>query len=206
MKLMALADIHGQVKHIPLLANAAKDCDAILLAGDITDFGSRQQAVSILTALRAFGKPLLGVCGNCDPTEIDETLEQEGVSLMNNPVEMNGVIFIGFPYPASEESILSAEQYLTAQPQKPTILVSHQPAWGTDLDLQTGMRHKGNHTIRSFIEDHAPLVAINGHVHEARGIDQIGSTVMVNPGPFRNGCYAIIDLNNRPPNARLHIL
>ena len=206
MKLMALADIHGQIKHIPLLANAAKACDIILLAGDITDFGSRQQAISILTALSALGKPILGVSGNCDPSEIDEILEREGISLMENPVKMNGVIFIGFPYPASEDSILSAEQYLTAQPSKPVVLVSHQPAWGTDLDLQTGMRHKGNHTIRSFIEDHAPLVAINGHIHEARGIDQIGSTVMVNPGPFRNGCYAIIDLNNRPPNARLHIL
>ncbi|MHC5097933.1 MAG: metallophosphoesterase family protein, partial [Planctomycetota bacterium] len=70
MRLLALADIHGYVKNIPLLANAAKDCDAVVLAGDITDFGTADKARSILSALGAFEKPLLGVSGNCDPPQV----------------------------------------------------------------------------------------------------------------------------------------
>ena len=202
MKLMALADIHGHVKVIPLLADAARDCDVIVLAGDMTDFGDSERAVSVLTALKGLGKPVLGVSGNCDPPEVDKILEQENVSVMQKPVEINGVFFTGFSYPASKASILPMERFL----RKPIILVSHQPAWGTDVDLQAGTRHKGSRTIRSFIEDYQPLLALSGHIHEARGTDRIGSTVLVNPGSFRNGCYATIDLNGDMAQATLHTL
>ena len=82
MRLLALADIHGYVKNIPLLANAAKGCDAIVLAGDITDFGGAGQARSILSELNVFGKPLLGVSGNCDPPLVDELLKKQAGGLI----------------------------------------------------------------------------------------------------------------------------
>ncbi|MHC4783238.1 MAG: metallophosphoesterase family protein [Planctomycetota bacterium] len=211
MRLLALADIHGYVKNIPLLANAAKDCDAVVLAGDITDFGTAEKARSILSALGAFGKPLLGVSGNCDPPQVDELLKQQGGGLIHAPVEMNGLVFVGFSYSASMEAVLPNEPILKKKDlqdpgQKPIVLVTHQPAWGTTIDLQASTRHKGSHSVRSFIESHQPLLAISGHIHEAYGTDQIGSTLLVNPGPFRNGRYATIDINGDTAVAKLHWL
>ena len=206
MRLLALADIHGDTNRIPLLANAAKGCDAVVLAGDITDFGGTDQARSVLSSLNAFEKPLLGVSGNCDPPQVDDFLKQQGGSLVYGPVEMNGLIFAGFSYAASTEPVLPNEPISQIPSQKPMVLVTHQPAWGTAVDLQASTRHKGSRSVRSFIEDCQPLLAISGHIHEAYGTDQIGSTLLVNPGPFRNGRYATIDINADTAVARMHCL
>ncbi|MEN8126932.1 MAG: metallophosphoesterase family protein [Planctomycetota bacterium] len=203
MKLLALADIHGYTKQIPLLADAVKDCDAVVLAGDITDFGGSEQACVVLSALSTFGKPVLGVPGNCDSPQVDNVLKQHGGSLVHGPIEMNGAVFVGFPYAASAEAALQNEPIL---PTKTMVLVTHQPAWGTTVDLQASTRHKGSRSVRSFIEDYQPILAVSGHIHEACGTDQIGSTLLVNPGPFRNGCYAIIDINGKTAQAKLHCL
>ena len=55
MRILALADIHGNSKDIPALAKAAKTCDAVVLAGDITNFGGRENALSVLS--RGWTKP-----------------------------------------------------------------------------------------------------------------------------------------------------
>lgn len=206
MKILGLADIHGSIKTIPLLSDAAKECDAIVLAGDITDFGSAPQARAVLTALQDLGKPVIGVSGNCDPPEAEAILQQQGICLANHPAEMGGILFVGLPYTASPESIKSVKDVLATHPSKPFVLVSHQPAGQTAVDLQAGTSHKGSQLIRSLIEDTQPLAAISGHIHEARGTDRIGSTLLVNPGPFRNDCYAIIDLSHNPAQARLYTL
>ena len=206
MRLMALADIHGVIECIPLLADAAKDCDAVILAGDITDFGGADQARSVLSALDAFEKPLLGVSGNCDPPQVDDFLKQQGGGLIHAAVEINGLVFVGFSYEASMGTVVPNEPILQGPSQKPMVLVTHQPAWGTTVDLQASTRHKGSPLVRSFIEDHQPILAVSGHIHEACGTDQIGSTLLVNPGPFRNGRYAIIDINGDTAQATLHWL
>jgi len=206
MRLLAIADIHGHIKHIPLLADAVKDCDAILLAGDITDFGGADQALSVLSALAVFHKPVLGVPGNCDGPEVDDVFRRRGGNLIPDPVEMNGVVFVGFSYAAVVGTVLPNEPISQLPPEKPMILVTHQPAWGTDVDLQAATRHKGSRAIRSFIEDHQPLLAVSGHFHEAYGTDQIGSTLLVNPGPFRNGRYATIDITGDTAHAALRWL
>jgi Icc-related predicted phosphoesterase len=95
---------------------------------------------------------------------------------------------------------------LAAHPQSFFVLVSHQPAGMTAVDLQAATSHKGSKLVRSFIEDTQPLAAVSGHIHEARGTDRIGSTLLVNPGPFKNDCYAVIDLNADTAKAKLHLL
>jgi Icc-related predicted phosphoesterase len=206
MRLLALADIHGCIKHIPLLENTATNCDAIVVAGDITDFGGTDQARSVLSALNIFKKPVLGVSGNCDPPQVDDLLKQQGGGLVHSPVEMNGLVFMGFSYAATTEAVFLNEPVFQGSSKKPMVLVTHQPAWGTAVDLQASTRHKGSPLLRSYIEDHQPLLAVSGHIHEACGTDQIGSTLLVNPGPFRNGSYATIDINGDTAVAKLHWL
>lgn len=40
----------------------------------------------------------------------------------------------------------------------------------------------GSTAVRSVIERHQPLVALHGHIHEARGVVKLGRTVCINPG------------------------
>ena len=43
--------------------------------------------------------------------------------------------------------------------------------------------------MRRFIEDKEPFVVFCGHIHEAKGKDRIKNTIIVNPGPARDGDY-----------------
>jgi Icc-related predicted phosphoesterase len=44
-------------------------------------------------------------------------------------------------------------------------------------------------------------LCFTGHIHEGIGIDRIGRTVIVNPGPFRSGHYAYAEINVTPARA-----
>jgi len=40
----------------------------------------------------------------------------------------------------------------------------------------------GSTAVRQLIEEFQPLLALHGHIHESRGINRIGRTVVINPG------------------------
>jgi Icc-related predicted phosphoesterase len=203
MRILALADIHGHTKNIPALAKAADACDVIVLAGDITDFGSREQAQAVLAALNKFGKPVLSVPGNCDPPEVEEVLRQQGGDIIQTPVKIGAVLFVGLPYGISEKDTAKYADRISESDAEKVVLVSHEPAWGTAVDMQAATRHKGSQAVWSFIERVQPACAVSGHIHEARGTDRLGSTLLVNPGPFRNDCYVIIDIEADSVQAKL---
>ncbi|MCI0498091.1 MAG: metallophosphoesterase family protein [Planctomycetales bacterium] len=216
MKLLVLADIHGRIQRIPSLAQKVQDCDVIVLAGDITHFGGRQEAFEALSAFAPLrGKPVLAVHGNCDYPAVRDVLQEQYLSLHGCFRELQGMVFVGAggslghsgatPGEAgeSEFSKILERSLAGVVPGSRLVLVTHQPAWGTDLDVQFFVQHTGSRSIRSFIEDHQPLLAVSGHMHEARGVDRLGSTILVNPGPFRNGCYAIIEITQTEVQARL---
>lgn len=204
MKILALSDIHGHGEQIERLHGRVPDCDVIVVSGDITDFGGRGQALAVFSALSKFMVPVLGVTGNCDASEVDETLSRHGTNLLHHSITICDILFLGLPFRASDADAHKAAEIISVSDSKKAVLVSHEPAWGTDIDLQASTYHKGSRLIRSFIEDYQPLLAVSGHIHEACGIDQIGSTVLVNPGPLRNGRYAIIDTDGDAAQVKLH--
>jgi len=75
------------------------------------------------------------------------------------------------------------------------VLVSHMPPANTSVDVTYSGRHIGSSSIREFIERVRPILVLCGHVHEAPGIDRIGETIIVNPGPARDGRCAIANLD-----------
>lgn len=206
MKLLVLSDIHGDIITIQTLVQSINDCDVIVIAGDITDFGGFKQADAVLSELKKSGLPVLAVPGNCDAPTVLEALTKHGSDLTQQPIPLDGVIFVGGGYPAKDNLILPNEPISKENSDLPLIFVTHEPAWDTDVDLQASTRHRGSKAVRSWIEHCQPLVAISGHIHEAFGTDQVGSTLLVNPGPLRNGRYAIIELNDNGANVTLHSL
>jgi Icc-related predicted phosphoesterase len=87
-----------------------------------------------------------------------------------------------------ESALLGAAEGI--EPGKPVIIVSHQPPRGVKGDRLRSGSHVGSTALRAFIEEVKPLICFTGHIHEGRGIDSIGPTRIVNPGPLGYGCHA----------------
>ena len=67
-------------------------------------------------------------------------------------------------------------------------------ARGLNDDLASKGMHVGSGSVRSLVEEFQPLFCLCGHIHEGRGLDSIGDTQIINPGPFKEGWYAVIDI------------
>jgi len=216
MKLFILADIHGHLKHLYSAEPVIADCDGIVLAGDITDFGGRNEARSVISVLEVYGKPLLAVPGNCDLPGVHDALRENKIDLHGNCIEAGGLQFVGVggslpclgrtPNETGEDDFRKVlENAVASLPSKDNlVLVTHQPAWGIELDRGGFGRHTGSRAVREFIDKHQPILAISGHIHAAHGIDTIGPTTLVNPGPFRQGRYAVAEINNGQVKIRLY--
>jgi uncharacterized protein len=75
------------------------------------------------------------------------------------------------------------------------IFCPHAPPSDTACDRLPSGEHVGNTVIRAFIERVQPDLTLCGHIHEARGTDEIGRTQIVNPGPARAGHYALVEID-----------
>lgn len=219
MNIIALSDIHGSVNHLPALADRLTKADLILIAGDITNFGGEQQAHKVIFALSEYNPNIFAVHGNCDTADVEEYLDIHQMALDCRCVRNNGVTLTGLggalhyngatPNESPEDHFARQLDGIKANinGDKPLIFVSHQPAFGTKLDSVGNGRHAGSESIRNFIEDTQPLLAISGHIHDAVGIDRINETTVINPGPFMGGGYATITIKNAQiENAEIHSL
>jgi Icc-related predicted phosphoesterase len=77
-----------------------------------------------------------------------------------------------------------------------TVYVCHTPPFDTPLDAMPRGRHVGSRALRGFVERHAPLLTLHGHIHEAPEISgryaaRIGRTWCVNPGHDRRRFHAV---------------
>ena len=60
--------------------------------------------------------------------------------------------------------------------------------------LRTG-EHVGSEAIRRFVERAQPDLVLCGHIHESRGVDEIGRSRIVNPGPAAAGHFVVVETN-----------
>lgn len=207
MKIVSLTDIHGRVQAADLIADELKSADFVILPGDLTTFGKRAEAAQIIDTVRNYNPNILAVMGNCDCPEVEQYLTDEGLCIHRNHRRVNGVVFAGLggslkcPIPTlnewTEEQVADhLEAAVKGAPSDiPLVLVSHQPARDTVTDLAGNGAHVGSTAVRAFIERHKPLLCLSGHIHEARGTDTIGPTTLVNPGPFMEGRYVVVEID-----------
>ena len=208
MKLLVTADFHGSIKASHRVSAKAKhlEVDAIIVCGDITQFGSPEDAETILAPLTTLELPVLYVPGNCDPSQLAETQITGAVNIHGKCRGLGDVSFIGLggapasPYYSwfelSEAQIRNMlEQSWNNCPENPwSIIVSHAPPKDTSVDLAFSGIHAGSVSFRAFIEERKPSVVLCGHIHEARGIDRLGDTLLVNPGAVRHGKCALANI------------
>lgn len=214
MDIIALSDIHGCLDHVSSIADELGQVDIVLLAGDITNFGDTDQVRKVIGAIGKHNKRILAVPGNCDGPGVNTYLSEKKINLHCNCIISHEYAFFGVggslpcaeltPFESGEHDFIALlEKVETAiKSASRRILVTHQPAWGTKVDVINN-KHTGSTAIRDFIIEHEPLLAVSGHVHEAIGKDKMGDTCLVNPGPFRNGCYARIKVGDKVESIEL---
>lgn len=208
MKIVSLTDIHGRVQAADLIADELAAADLVILPGDLTTFGKREEAQRVVDAVRKHNPNILAVMGNCDHAEVEQYLVEEGYCIHRAHQQVNGVVFAGLggslkcPIPTlnewTEEQVADhLDAAIKGAPTNvPLVLVSHQPARDTVTDLAGNGAHVGSTAVRAFIERRKPLLCLSGHIHEARGTDAIGPTTLVNPGPFMEGRYVVVEIDN----------
>ena len=95
MKLLGITDLHDSPAALARILAGAGPIDAVLLGGDITNFGSPADAERLVRQAQAAGAPVLAVAGNCDSAEIDRRLAELGVSLFARGVILQDVALHG---------------------------------------------------------------------------------------------------------------
>ena len=202
MIIVGITDIHGELSSIHSAAKALSAADLVLVTGDITHFGGWKEAVTVMDAVRGYNPEILAVSGNCDYKEVDHFLDDVGINLHRKHITIRGTSFFGIggslrfrgqsPNENSEEELA---QYLSEAtekllPHSAAIMISHQPPFMTKNDLTYRGIHVGSRSVRKIIECLQPMICFTGHIHEAVGIDNIGGTKIVNPGPVYEGSFS----------------
>ncbi len=203
MKLLLIADVHGDLENIYKLRKFLEDeeIDAILLAGDLTNFGPAEVVDEIMGNLKEITPYIFAVPGNTDPRSVRRRMEELGVNIHNRRVSFHELDLVGFEganWVESEAGTLLAydpvHQHLRKKGNK-TLLLTHVPPFNTNIDRLFSGQHVGSIFLRDLIEEYKPDFVVSGHIHEARGIDFIGRTLLVNPGPLEEGYAAELDLS-----------
>ncbi|MDR0816465.1 MAG: metallophosphoesterase family protein [Desulfovibrio sp.] len=215
---VVVGDIHDDTSlfsRIPELAKA----EGVIVTGDLTVVGGVREAGLVLDALRRSGKPVLAQIGNMDKPEVNDWLNAQGINLHTAVRELApGIAVFGVgastttPFSTPSEFSESAyADWLTAlwreaQAWQHVALVSHNPPKDTACDLVSGNVHVGSTAVCAFLEKAQPDVCLCGHIHEARAVDKIGRTAVVNPGPLAQGGYAVLSCADGWLTAELRVL
>ncbi len=211
MKVLAVSDFHGSLKAFRQVSFKAKnvDADVIVISGDITHFGSVQNAQELFAPILKLKMPIFFVPGNCDPPSLAKISLEGAFCIHGSCVTYENVVFAGVggapispfntPFEMAEDEIMKVlkQSLKQCQPKPWLILVSHTPPKNTKLDAAFSGDHVGSSSLRQYIEDEQPSVVFCGHIHEARGIDRVGKTVLVNLGSARHNQCAVANLKEK---------
>jgi len=215
MKILVIADVHGYSEDISRFFGKidATDFDLIISPGDFTDmfnqppgFSQHNIADVILQKLVAFGTPLFCVPGNHDPYEIIEAFEEYDVNLHGKVKKFKNETFMGWggaltpfhtAFEPTEEETKEVLEKMGKDVNDDFIMILHNPPKNTKLDTMANGEHVGSQAIRDFIEKRKPKLVISAHIHESRGVDMLGESMLFYPGPFYAGIYGVITIEGK---------
>lgn len=207
MRLVSFSDIHGDYSVFKKSREILKETDVVILSGDITDFGKKNDIIKCINQLELYydGK-VFGVAGNCDYPICTEALKELNIDIHGKVTEFNGFYFAGLggslitPFSTPNEYLEKEYKAVLGDIQikddKPLIFISHQPPINCKCDIITAGAHVGSIEVRNFIEKHQPVVCFTGHIHEAASMDKIGNTIILNPGQAPMGKVGVLDDNH----------
>lgn len=188
MKILAFSDVHGNEKAIKRLLEKIENVDILICAGDISAWGNELEKLIAKFNFKTF----LLVHGNHESEELMKKIcsKFKFVHYIHKvSYRHDCFVFLGYggggfsPVDSVFENLAEKFKKELKKDDK-VILVTHAPPYGTKLDILPHLGHKGSSSIRKFIEEFKPILNICGHFHEnVAKKDEIGETVVINPGP-----------------------
>lgn len=206
MRVFVCSDIHMAVSHLDrLLEKAGTPIDAVLFAGDLTNWGSGADAMAVLSHFKI--EPVFAVPGNLDTPAVVDVLEDQTEYVHGRLAKLGDWTVIGFGGGSlnnpgevlfSEEAITEGLEPLFKKcPTQKTLLLTHQPPANTKLDLVGGRQAVGSQAVRALIEKYQPAFQFCGHIHESWGEDTIGKTRCHNVAAVKEGRAGVLDLETK---------
>lgn len=202
-----LVDMHDRFEAVPEAIADIGAVDLLIVGGDITTGGSPDDAEAAIEQWRPLTPRLLALAGNMDSPAIDARLADLGVALDARGFAFGDVGVCGVsaaplsplqtPYELRDEELerRSKSAFAAVAGCRVRIFCPHAPPKGTVCDELPDGRHVGSVVVRSIVEREQPDLVLCGHIHEARGVDEIGPTRIVNPGPAAARHYAAVGVD-----------
>jgi len=222
IRFLVVSDIHGNVRSLKaIIERELNNIDALLVAGDLSSYGGEYvDVLKILNTIVLKNKKVIVVIGNMDSPNLINIINNSypSITCLHGTITklgdltiagLSGGLYSPFntPFELSENDferlIASIVEEISNVRNKYLVLLSHTPPYGTRVDLTFTGLHVGSKSIRKFIEKFKPLTVISGHIHEARGVDKLGDTLIVNPGPLFRGYYAILNIEDKKVKVNL---
>lgn len=201
MKIISFGDIHEDISNLGPLKNELETADVIIISGDLTNYNGKKEAEKVIEGIMKYNKNILAQFGNLDQSDVNDYLTEKGINLHRNGYIKDGIGIFGVggsnptpfktPTEFSEKEIETflLEGYEKVRDSKFKILVPHVSPHDTKIDTIKGGAHVGSQSVRDFILKYKPDISVSGHIHEAKGADKIGNTMIFNAGMFREGGY-----------------
>jgi len=215
VRLVCCGDIHMAFRAIERLGPELAAADVAVLTGDLTNFGDPPDAARAVAAVRAHCPTVLAVTGNLDMPWTIDAFRAEGISLHGEGRRFGDLGIFGCggsnitpmdtPTELEESEIAAvlARGHAAVADAPRRLMICHTPPFDTRLDRLMNGRPVGSPAVRAFIERQVPDVAVVGHIHEGRGVDRVGQTVVLNAGALRDGGYVVIEDDGRALTAEL---
>lgn len=207
MKIVYVVDVHDRFAVVPRALSEIGAVDLLVVGGDITTFGTPDDAMRAIDSWRPLVPRILAVAGNMDSPAIDERLVELDVSLNGRGFALGDIGIAGVsaaphsplntPYEISDRE-LGARASAGLEEIKGCrvrLLCPHAPPHGTVCDRLRSGEHVGSLALRTLVEQEQPDLVLCGHIHEARGEDVIDASRIVNPGPVASGHYALVEID-----------
>jgi len=197
MKFLLITDLHQNDSALDWINDriSTYKVDFVIHLGDVTDMGTSEKAVELLSKIES---KVYVLPGNCDPRDLPGKVGGVAVDMHGKKVVIEGheVVGLGGGNPSPFDTPFEMEEdeiYDSLRPiaSKGMILMTHAPSYGV-LDEIPGGIHVGSKGVRRIVDEYHPILAMSGHIHEAIGCKVVDGTTFVNPGPAKDGYSAVV--------------
>ncbi len=189
MRILHVSDMHCATDKLKRLLELSDNYDLILATGDF-------QCVDTAGSIIKLAGKVYAVTGNMDDPAIARLLRDSGILLDGRITEFGTITIAGLGGLDFHSSLSSLRDKLGKSGSRINILLSHHPPKGILDRAFFGLR-AGLRELKDFVNEIHPRLHLFGHIHEARGVHDTGTTIFVNPGPLKKGYYAIIECDEK---------
>ena len=199
MRFLVITDLHQSTDMIDRFNGIIREKGAefVLFLGDVTDFGTGEQAADIISRIES---KVYVIPGNCDPLDLPEKIRDVAIDMHGNAADIGGYRLVGLggsnitifhtAFELEEEALYDG---LKRNACEGMILMTHAPSVGILDEIPSGA-NVGSPAIKRIVDEYHPILALSGHIHEAIGCKIVDGTTFVNPGPAREGYCAVVDI------------